>query len=576
MSNISGCYKIDENVEAEVDDEAEIKKLMEIVQNDEVKIDTIPLATMPPVIVEWKIIKEGNMGHYQLIRADGSSKRYSSMIQMLQDIDREDIETLWKLVKAKHGNTRLEEAYERVLWGDLKVMFEPDVESEIWRTLQGYKVTVWKLFSSCRVHFVRFQNLHIFMLDSKALSSSIEILGETIPQEDMNLKFLRSLPSEWKTHTLIWRNKPDLDTLRMDDLYNNLKIYETEVKGHQAQTKITNVGFVSLITLAVQASLCLPLNNEDYNRFLLRSGKLDLKWQCYVTREPKILNKTGRKINANGLPRGEKNTNLLKKDLQTLHLWHIHLQALQVLQAQILSEGYHVVPPPYTGNFIPSKYALVLADEEEYVLSNWSVGEPLIEDWISDSEDENETEFKSKQRKPSFAKIEFVKSNEHVKTPRESVKKVENKKQAKYPRKNSQSPKAAVSVNTARPINTAYPRPTVNSARRVSNVFNRAHSHVRRPFNNSTTNKNSNLKEKVNIVKGNVTTAGPKAVLSQMLDKKNIVLLLTLECVVLSPDIKLLDENHVCLEFQEKIHYRVEFKENCSSGVSLVSLQRRT
>ncbi|GJS74236.1 hypothetical protein Tco_0707077 [Tanacetum coccineum] len=48
--------------------------------------------------------------------------------------------------------------------------------------------------------------------------------------EDMNLKFLRSLPSEWKTHTLIWRNKSDLDTLSMDDLYNNLKIYDTEVK----------------------------------------------------------------------------------------------------------------------------------------------------------------------------------------------------------------------------------------------------------------------------------------------------------------------------------------------------------
>ncbi|GKB56105.1 putative ribonuclease H-like domain-containing protein [Tanacetum coccineum] len=94
------------------------------------------------------------------------------------------------------------------------------------------------------------------------------------------------------------------------------------------------------------------------------------------------------------------------------------------------SEGYHVVPPPYTGNFMPPKYDLVLADKGEYVFN-----------WISDSEDENETKFKSKQRKPSFAKIEFVKSNEHVKTPRGSVKKVENKKQAKYPRKNSQSPR---------------------------------------------------------------------------------------------------------------------------------------
>ncbi|GJZ82416.1 putative reverse transcriptase domain-containing protein [Tanacetum coccineum] len=64
-----------------------------------------------------------------------------------------------------------------------------------------------------------------------------------------------------------------------------------------------------------------------------------------------------------------------------------------------------------------------------------SVSEPLIEDWISDSENENETQFKSKHRKPSFAKVEFVKSNEHVKIPRESVEKVENNKQAKYPRK---------------------------------------------------------------------------------------------------------------------------------------------
>ncbi|GJY39155.1 hypothetical protein Tco_0425519 [Tanacetum coccineum] len=88
---------------------------MEIVQDDEVAIDALPLATKPPVIFEWNIIKERKMGYFKLIRADGSSKRNSSIIPMLQNIDREDLETLWKLVKAKHGNTRLEEAYERVL-----------------------------------------------------------------------------------------------------------------------------------------------------------------------------------------------------------------------------------------------------------------------------------------------------------------------------------------------------------------------------------------------------------------------------------------------------------------------------
>ncbi|GJY53210.1 hypothetical protein Tco_0444874 [Tanacetum coccineum] len=130
------------------DDEAEMKKHMEIVPDDKVAIDAIPLATKPPIIVDWKIIKEGKMGYFQIIRAAGSSRRYSSMTKMLQNIDREDLETLWKLVKAKHGNTRLEEGYERVLWGDLKVMFKPDLESEVWRNLQGHNVTVWKLFSS--------------------------------------------------------------------------------------------------------------------------------------------------------------------------------------------------------------------------------------------------------------------------------------------------------------------------------------------------------------------------------------------------------------------------------------------
>ncbi|GJW39241.1 hypothetical protein Tco_0065086 [Tanacetum coccineum] len=50
--------KLDENVEAKVDDEAKMKKHMEIVSDDEVAIDAIPLATKPPIIVDWKIIKE--------------------------------------------------------------------------------------------------------------------------------------------------------------------------------------------------------------------------------------------------------------------------------------------------------------------------------------------------------------------------------------------------------------------------------------------------------------------------------------------------------------------------------------
>nr|GEU56620.1 hypothetical protein [Tanacetum cinerariifolium] len=78
------------------------------------------------------------------------------------------------------------------------------------------------------------------------LISQLEILGESISQEDINLKFLRSLPSEWKTHTLIWRNKADLEEQSLDDLFNNLKIYEAEVKGSSTSSQNTqNIAFVS-------------------------------------------------------------------------------------------------------------------------------------------------------------------------------------------------------------------------------------------------------------------------------------------------------------------------------------------
>ncbi|GJR10831.1 hypothetical protein Tco_0793483 [Tanacetum coccineum] len=201
-SDNSKKQKIDENVEAEVDDEAEMKKLMEIVPDDEVAIDAIPLATKSPIIVDWKIIKEGKMGYFQIIRADRSSRRYSSMIRMLQNIDKEDLETPCKLVKAKHGNTRLEEAYERVLWGDLKVMFKPDVESKVWRNLQGYNVTVWKLFSSSGVHFVRFQNLHIFMLVEKKYSLTpatiIKMLNKKLQTDQWNKMWYQLLKLKTK------------------------------------------------------------------------------------------------------------------------------------------------------------------------------------------------------------------------------------------------------------------------------------------------------------------------------------------------------------------------------------------
>ncbi|GKA04507.1 putative ribonuclease H-like domain-containing protein [Tanacetum coccineum] len=139
------------------------------------------------------------------------------------------------------------------------------------------------------------------------LISQLEILGETISQEDMNLKFLRSLPSEWKTCTLIWRNKPDLDTLGIDDLYNNLKIYETKVKGSSSSNQNSqNVVFVSSNNSGCSNQIhgSNSANTDSMSDAIDADDleEMDLKWQMAMLtmRARRFLNKTGRKISANG------------------------------------------------------------------------------------------------------------------------------------------------------------------------------------------------------------------------------------------------------------------------------------
>ncbi|GKC64731.1 hypothetical protein Tco_1097329 [Tanacetum coccineum] len=89
-------------LEVEADDTAELKKHFVFKKDDDIAIDAIPLATKPPMIVDYKLLKEGIMVHYQLIREDGSL-RESSTVRMLQDYDRMTWRLLWKVSQTKHG-----------------------------------------------------------------------------------------------------------------------------------------------------------------------------------------------------------------------------------------------------------------------------------------------------------------------------------------------------------------------------------------------------------------------------------------------------------------------------------------
>ncbi|GJT17662.1 hypothetical protein Tco_0876368 [Tanacetum coccineum] len=108
---------------------AELQSLMEITPDEEeVTIDVVPLVVNSPSIVGWKIHKEGRKSYYQIMRADGKSQMYLVFSHMLKSFDREDLETLYKLVKTKYKSTRPVEDMDLILWGDLKTVFKPHVE----------------------------------------------------------------------------------------------------------------------------------------------------------------------------------------------------------------------------------------------------------------------------------------------------------------------------------------------------------------------------------------------------------------------------------------------------------------
>ncbi|GKE86629.1 hypothetical protein Tco_1560371, partial [Tanacetum coccineum] len=129
----------------------ELKAYLDIVPREEFSMDFKSLATKFP-IVDWKTHVLGeNLMYYQIFRADGSSKNYKIFSEMLDDFDRQYVLDLHRLVKARYMKSSLE-GYDLMLWGDLKILFEPDEEDEVWKNQHEYNLISWRLFDSCGIH----------------------------------------------------------------------------------------------------------------------------------------------------------------------------------------------------------------------------------------------------------------------------------------------------------------------------------------------------------------------------------------------------------------------------------------
>nr|GEW56018.1 putative reverse transcriptase domain-containing protein [Tanacetum cinerariifolium] len=260
--------------------------------------------------------------------------------------------------------------------------------------------------------------------------------------------------------------------------------------------------------------------------------------------------------------------------------------------------GYHVVPPQYTKNFMPPKPDLILADMDKYVVSKSVTSVPAVatnEDWISDSEDANEIETKEsvKQEEHNSCKHNKGQLNGQrvVRSVWNNTRKVNNQNSLgmsnPHPKRNfvprallmrsgfktlntarQNSSRAVVSANTARKINTAYRRPTVNSARPVSNGNPQIELQEKGVIDSSCskhmTRNMSYLSEYEEIDGGYVAFGGdPKG--GKITSKGKIST--DTECVVLSPYFKLLDESQVLLRVPRKNNmYSVDLKNVAPSG----------
>ncbi|GJT38160.1 putative ribonuclease H-like domain-containing protein [Tanacetum coccineum] len=174
--------------------------------------------------------------------------------------------------------------------------------------------------------------------------SRLAILGVVITPEDLNSKFLRSLPPEWNTHVVVWMNKDDIETMSIDDLYNNFKIVEQEVKKSVGgSTSTQNMAFMTaqstrstnnvntanpdVSTVSTNVNTASPkdstatlsdatvyafLANQPNGSQLVHEDleqihdddleEMDLKWQLALLsmRARKFYQRTGKKITING------------------------------------------------------------------------------------------------------------------------------------------------------------------------------------------------------------------------------------------------------------------------------------
>nr|GFA23395.1 hypothetical protein [Tanacetum cinerariifolium] len=150
-----------------------LKKQLEVVvdEDDDVFVEATPIGTKVPV-ANYEIVMLNNKPRSKIFRADDTHQLYTSFITLLKNFNREDLEDLWKIVKARFSTSKPTNFTDDYLLATLKNMFEKtDVQDVIWRSQQTEHrqalVKSWKLLTLCGVHIITFTTTKFVLLVEK-------------------------------------------------------------------------------------------------------------------------------------------------------------------------------------------------------------------------------------------------------------------------------------------------------------------------------------------------------------------------------------------------------------------------
>ncbi|GKD09275.1 hypothetical protein Tco_1188960 [Tanacetum coccineum] len=165
---ISESSELAEEPKDKEDDELsqeELQQMIIIVPEQGMNVEA--LQTKYPII-DWEIYIEGTMKYWKIIRVRNHTKVYHFFDDMLKAFDRDDLVMLWSLVKEKFNSIEPTDDREREIWVELKRLFEPDIDDELWKLQKHIHDLTWKLYDSCGVHHVSTEKvIDIYMLVEK-------------------------------------------------------------------------------------------------------------------------------------------------------------------------------------------------------------------------------------------------------------------------------------------------------------------------------------------------------------------------------------------------------------------------